>query len=308
MNDPGSENSPRGAHWLAVLNPTSGRGRAGRDRARIIATLRAHGVDAQLATSEYAGHAPALVQAALDEGVRHVLAIGGDGTVHEAVNAILLHGASSDVTFACLPVGTGNDWCRGLGIGAGYAEAAARCARSRTVRVDVGEARLGDGHVKYFANVCGAGFDAHVVQRLPDHRLGRLAYLATVVRALVHYRPQPMHLAGDAGRDDGRQFVVFACIGGYCGGGMRVAPGANSSDGLLDIVAVGDVGRLDALASLRRLFDGTIASHPKVRVQRTKRLTIETTTPIAIEADGELIGTTPVTLSVLPGALRVVVP
>jgi diacylglycerol kinase family enzyme len=106
---------------------------------------------------------------------------------------------------------------------------------------------------------------------------------------------------------EGRVFVAFACLGGYCGGGMHVAPTADLQDGAFDVVHVGDLGRLDVLVSLRRLFDGTVAAHPKVRTLRTASLTLDAPEPLAVEADGELIGTTPVTLSVLPGALRVIV-
>jgi len=295
------------ASWFVVLNPTSGRGQALRDRPRIDAALRAHGVAAQCATSGYAGHTPILVEQALSAGYRRVLAVGGDGTVHESVNAIVRQGLASEVTFASIPVGTGNDWARGLGLGGGYDQAADRCARMRTVRVDVGEARFDDGTVRYFANVAGAGFDAHVVERMPDRRFGRLAYLLGVLRALAGYRPPTMRLTDADSSEEARRFVVFACLGGYCGGGMHIAPQANPVDGLLDVVAVGELGRLDALLSLRRLFDGSIAEHAKVRILRVPQLRIEAPQPIAIEADGELIGRTPVTLSVLPGVLRVVV-
>ena len=291
-----------------MLNPIAGRGRALRDRARIEAALRACDLEVQFALSEYAGHALPLIKQALDRGERNVLAIGGDGTMHEAVNAILEHPAAAEVTLAPIPVGTGNDWCRSLQIPFDYTAIAARCARGRTAQVDVGEARLAnDVRPRFFANVAGAGFDAYVLERMRDRRFGVLSYLVAVLRGLIGYRPQIMRVEQSGAAHEGRMFVTFVCLGAYCGGGMHVAPGADLRDGAFDVVLIGDLGRGDVLASLRRLFDGTIAAHPKVRTLRTTRVSISAPQPLAVEADGELIGQTPVALSVLPGALRVIV-
>src|SRR5437867_4933006 len=107
-----------------------------------------------------------------------VNATGGDGTMHEAVNAILQHAAADEVTLAPMPVGTGNDWCRCLQVPSDYATIAARCARGRTGVVDLGQARFASGALpRYFVNVAGAGFDTYVLERMPDRRFGALAYL-----------------------------------------------------------------------------------------------------------------------------------
>ncbi|HUL66242.1 MAG TPA: diacylglycerol kinase family protein [Burkholderiaceae bacterium] len=294
--------------WFAVLNPVSGRGRALRDRAHVESALRAHDLDVRIEMSRYAGHALPLLAQALDAGERNILAIGGDGTMHEAANAILQHPAASQVTLAPMPVGTGNDWCRFLGVSSDCAALAARCARGKTARFDIGVAAFSSSVPRrYFVNVAGAGFDAYVIERMRDRRFGALAYLVAVMRGLVGFRPQVMRLQADALSHEGRAFVTFVCVGAYCGGGMKVAPTADAHDGMFDVVQVGDLGRLDVLASLRRLFDGTIAAHPKVRTLRAASLTLDAPEALAVEADGELIGKTPVTLSVLPGALRVLV-
>lgn len=300
-------NSPAAGRWFAVLNPTAGRGHALRDRARIEASLRAQRLDISTALSEYPGHALPLIRNALDNGVRNIVAIGGDGTMHEAVNAILAHPDRSSVTFAPMPVGTGNDWCRCLRVPADYATVAAWCAGGRTTQVDIGEARFAnDALPHYFANVAGAGFDAYVLERMPDRRFGAAAYLLAVLRGLAGYRPRSMRVEAGASASEGRMFAAFVCLGQYCGAGMRIAPQADPRDGVFDLVLIGDLGRLDVLASLRRLFDGTIAAHPKVRTLRSSQVTIDAPQPLAVEADGELIGRTPVTLSVLRGALRLV--
>lgn len=274
--------------------------------------MRAAGLDVQLALSDYSRHVLPLVRRALDAGERNILAIGGDGTMHEAVNAILDHPAGATATLAAIPVGTGNDWCRGLGVPGDYHRAAACIAQARVVQLDAGRVVPRAGvPARWFANVAGAGFDAHVIENMPPRRFGRLAYLAGVLRGLAGYRPQPMRVTADGEVHEGPLFVAFCCLGRYCGAGMHVAPQADPADGRFDVVLIGDLSRLDVLASLRRLFDGTIGSHPKVHTLRAARVTIEPLTPdrpVGVEADGELIGGTPVALSVLPAALRVVLP
>ena len=295
--------------WFAVLNPISGRGAAARDRASIESAWRSHGLELQIAVSEYAGHALPLIAQALDAGARRIVAIGGDGTMQEAVNAIRQHGSADDVILAPMPVGTGNDWCRSLATPRDYRTVAAWCAAGKTRRVDIGFAEFADGDgSRHFVNVAGAGFDAYVIEQMPDRRFGVLAYLFAVLKGLAAYRPVAMRVRAESDTLDGRMFVAFACNGAYCGGGMHVAPPADLRDGLFDIVVIGDLGRLDVLASLRRLFDGTIAAHPRVKTLRAASLTIDGPERLAVEADGELVGHTPVTLRVLPRALTVIAP
>jgi diacylglycerol kinase (ATP) len=107
---------------------------------------------------------------------------------------------------------------------------------------------------------------------------------------------------------DEPMFLAFAALGRYCGGGMLVAPDASPGDGLFDVVTVGDVGKLELLVNLRRLFDGTLTGYHKVSVARTAQLRVESDPPSRVQADGELLGATPVTFSVLPGAASVIVP
>src|SRR5262249_28079158 len=153
---------------------------------------------------------------ALDAGERNILAVGGDGTMHEAVNAIFQHPARSSVTLAPLPVGTGNDWCRCLRVPVDYHAVAARCARGRTEQVDVGEARFASGAPpRYFVNVAGAGFDAYVIEHMSNRRFGVWSYLLAVLRGLTRYRPREMRLRHDGGEQSGRAFVTFVCLGSY---------------------------------------------------------------------------------------------
>lgn len=297
--------------WLAVLNPVSGGGRALREHGRIEGLLAARGLRFRIAVSEYAGHVTGLVDAALAAGCRQVVVAGGDGSLHQAANAILAQRGcpSHAVTLAALPVGTGNDWVKTLAIPRDWERAVDLIAGTRRRRIDAGRIDFDDGRPScHFMNVAGIGFDAEVVRRMPPNKRGALAYLSGVLGTLAGYRPVSPSLSGDIEADAEELFVLFACLGRYCGGGMHVAPSAQPDDGLFDVVRVRRLGRLEVLANLRRLYDGTLPAHPKVAIGPARRLRLQTPRPCAIQADGELVGETPATLSVLPGALTVVAP
>ena len=297
--------------WLLVLNPVSGRGAGLRHRARIERALRAQGIESRSAISEYAGHTEVLVAQAVAGGCRHIVVAGGDGSLSEAANGILRQTgvASHEVRLALVPVGTGNDWARMRAIPGDYAAAARLLARGRTVRQDAGVIEFPGGGRRYFVNVAGAGFDAAVLERLPGRRLGRLSYLVGLVRALMAYRPLPLRWLQRGGEAEAaaEAFVMFACIGRYCGGGMLVAPGASDSDGLLELVLIRHMSRFKVLRSLPSLFDGSIYGHPQVSHWTAAGMELIGPAGTSIEADGELVGRLPAVVGLRQCALSVVV-
>ena len=295
--------------WLVVANPISGQGRAMHHRHEIEAVLRRHGLLFDFAISERPGHAIELVAKAVEGGCRHVLAVGGDGTVNECANGIFRQQAAptAEVTLGVMPIGTGNDWARGLGIPKDYAEVSALMASATSRLHDVGIAEFNGGVTRHFVNVAGLGFDAHVVEALPDRTLGPMAYLVGLTKGLLSYDAVSLGLTFADRRIDTRAFVLFFAIGRYCGGGMNVAPQAKADDGLFDITLVQELSRWEVLKSLRRLFDGTLLTHPKVIALREATAQVEAG-PVPVEADGELIGRAPVRFSILPRALRVLAP
>lgn len=295
--------------WLVVANPISGQGRAMHHRHEIEAVLRRHGIEYDFAISEYPGHAVELAAQAVAGGCRHVLAVGGDGTVNECANGIFRQQAvpTAEVTLGVMPIGTGNDWARGLDLPKDYAEVAALMAAGTSRLHDVGVATFDDGGTRHFINVAGLGFDAHVVASLPDRTLGPLAYLVGLAKGLLSYHAVPLGLTFAGRRIDARAFVLFFAIGRYCGSGMNVAPRAEGDDGLFDITLVQELSRWEVLKSLRKLFDGTLLDHPKVIALREAEASVEAG-PVPVEADGELIGHAPVRFTLLPRSLRVLAP
>jgi YegS/Rv2252/BmrU family lipid kinase len=309
--------------WFAVLNPIAGGGRGLRGRARIERLLADAGVPFVPAVSEHAGQTIDLARVAAREGFRRFIAIGGDGTLNELLNGAFSGAGSSaggdasaggsnpadQVTLALVPVGRGDDWARTHRIPRRLEDSIRLVAAGRAVAHDVGVADFQrDGNRRLFLNVAGVGFDAHVVERTLATRLGPLTYLAGLVRGFATYAAPRMAVSADGLRLDEPLFVTFAAVGRYCGGGMQVAPGAATDDGLLDIVTIGEVGKLELVANLRRLFDGTLPDYKKVKTVRTARAQVATSPPARVQADGELLGEAPVTFSVLPRAVRVIVP
>jgi YegS/Rv2252/BmrU family lipid kinase len=303
--------SPR-TEWLAILNPVAGSGRALKDRARIEALLKAARVPFTLALSEHAGHAVELTAHGAREGYRRFIGIGGDGTLNQLVDGALGAGAIApgEMTLALIPVGRGNDWARTHAIPRTYSGAVAAIAGGRTHLQDAGLVRFeaGTHAARHFINVAGVGFDAHVVEQTLRGRLGALTYLWGLLRGFVTFQAPHLCVRTADFQAQGKMFLCFAALGRYCGGGMHIAPHAVGDDGLLDVVTVDEVGRGELLLNLRRLFDGTLTSYRKVKSTQAAWVQVESMPAAKVEADGELLGETPVTLSIVPAAVRVVVP
>jgi YegS/Rv2252/BmrU family lipid kinase len=304
--------APDPDRWFAILNPAAGGGRAWRDLGRIEACLRWQGIDWVTAVSERPGATIELTARASQEGYSRFLAIGGDGTLNEIVTGLFAgEPRPQGCTLGLIPVGRGNDWARTHRIPRGYAEAAALLRAGHAALHDVGVAELGPPARRLrrcFINVAGVGFDAYVVAQTRATRLGPFTYLAGLLRGFVGYRAPRLRLIAQGEDSEAPLFVAFAALGRYCGGGMHIAPQARTDDGLLDVTLIGEVGKLDLIVNLRRLFDGTILAYRKVRSLRVPRLEVSASEPVGVQADGEWIGETPAVFSVLPQALRVIVP
>ena len=291
--------------WFIVVNPASGGGRAARFRPQLVAALERAGMAYRCVESEGPGDATSLIARATDDGYRRLLAVGGDGTFNELVNGMLASGVPPrDCLVAAVAGGTGNDWSRAMAI-PDEADALLACMASATSRsADIGMAEDGNGMRMAFHNVAGAGLDAEVIRRTPKRVPRALAYSLGLVRTLAGYGAPEFELIVDRSSVRGRFLLVLASIGPRCGGGMRLAPDAVVDDGWLDLLTLDPLGFGSALARLPRLFDGRLRNDPAFHVVRCQTVTIDSDPPCGVEVDGQLFGTTPVTVTILPGALR----
>jgi YegS/Rv2252/BmrU family lipid kinase len=298
---------------VVIVNPRSGGGMSERRWASVLGPI-SDGLGAFDARfTEAPGHARAI---ALDEskaGRRLVVAMGGDGTISEVADGLVRAGGHTEM--GIIPRGTGGDFRRTLGIEKQLATAAERVRKSLPRNVDVGRisfvAHGGDEVSRHFINIASFGFSSVVAQRANDSskRLGgRVSFLSAVVRSLLTYDNAEVTMSVDGG-EARRMTVLLAAVGNgrFFGGGMKICPEARLDDGSFDLVAVGDLGRLETLAKLHRIYSGNHLSMKEVHSLRCRHLRVAPATAsdeIPVEVDGETPGHLPASFEIRQGALR----
>ena len=303
--------------WFVVVNPHAGGGKGHRHWPRIRAELERAGLSFEFALTEFRHHALQITQDAIKQGFRHFVAVGGDGTFNEVVNGMFGQTSvpTSSFRLAVVAVGTGNDWPRMYAHPRSYQQQVQAIADGHWVWQDVGVAEYCDAgatKTRYFVNSAGCGFEADVVDctnRLKDAgRKGALLYMLALLRTLAAHRSAHMHVLVDGQlKASCSTFSLTAGIGRYTGGGMRQAPFALPNDGLFDTTIIQRMSKLRVALNLPRLYNGTLLNHPKITGERGQQVHIESQPPVSIEADGESLGLTPITLSTKPLSLAVMV-
>jgi diacylglycerol kinase (ATP) len=267
-----------------IINPIAGlfrrRDQGLRRAAQARAVLAAAGVAADVWLTEGPGHARALAADAAARGTDLVCAWGGDGTVNEVASVL----AFGDAALAIVPAGSGNGLARALGIPREPGTALRHALSAPERRIDVGEIA---GHI--FFNVAGVGFDAHIASEFSrDHGTrGFRRYVRIVTRELFAYRPRSRRVAIEAIVTEHEAFMLTVANGPQWGNGAIVAPGARLDDGLLDLVTVEAPSRLQLLASLPRLFAGTLDRSPTVTIRKVAEARISGDVPLLFHFDGE---------------------
>ena len=327
---PSSSAAPRAAPAPRVaflLNPAAGNGSAARRRPALEAAIRAAGLDAEVHASTSAADAEPLARR-LAETFEAVVAVGGDGTIHDVANAL----AGTATLFGALPLGTGNDFARAVGmpsrLGAGVRAIAAALAAGSVRTLDAAVATWedagGESRRCVVTNAVGAGFDAAAAADAGRFKVlgGRTAYLVAVVRSLWAWRRPGVRVEvslGDAAGDSGGDRVVFRGALFLCevgngqavGGGFRLTPDARLDDGLLDVCVVRHAPPRRVLRILPTAFTGGHVRFPEVEMHRAARVTLRVLSgALPVHADGEAASAAAcvLTVEVWPGALRVLVP
>jgi diacylglycerol kinase (ATP) len=295
---------------VIIANPASGRGRSEAKLRGIETALREWGLEYRILPTTGPGHAAEAAAAALRDGDRFLVAAGGDGTVHEVVNGMFAgdRPIAPDAVLGVLAAGSGSDFVKSFGI-PGDAVRAARHLTGDAVRtIDVGKVTLADGAattVKYFSNIAEAGLGGAVVaraSRLPA-ALARARYFFGFWLTLPRFRPATVRLDADGQAFEWLAHNVVVANCRFYGGGMQISPKSEPDDGRLDVLVMTGP-KSDAYTTLPRMYRGTHLPHRNIAELRASRVTIETDVPFPIEADGEVLGTTPATFEVIPRALR----
>lgn len=291
---------------VVILNPTAGRYFARRHQETLQQILEQvcsrAGCSWRVEWTNAPGHAIQLARRAAETGAQIVVAAGGDGTCNEVANGLL----GTSARMGVIPLGTGNDFARHVGIPGDLRQAVETLVRGRAKRID-----LGMVNGRYFVNIAGCGLDAAVAQRVNQgfrYLRGTAAYVAALLQTLYTFRPTQMRVTVDGQRWEERAFLCTVANTDSYGGGMRIAPDASVEDGLLDVCVAGAVSKLELLWVFPRVYRGAHVTHPRFYLWKGRYVQVETDPPVPVLVDGDVLGSTPAVFTVHAQALEVVIP
>lgn len=290
-----------------LTNPASGHGSAPHAAERAITQLHKRGVDVVAIAGRDSAHARQLVEGALERGMDALVVVGGDGIISLALQVL----AQTEIPLGLIPAGTGNDHAREFGIPAKNPEAAADVIVDGVAdEVDLGRITGADGTDRWFGTVMAAGFDSLVTDR--TNRMtwphGRMRYNLAMVAEISKLRLLPFRLSFDGGAqvDTELTLAAFGNTKSY-GGGMKICPGADPRDGLLDATMVASASRTRLIRLFPTVFNGTHVDLDEVDTKRARTIAVDSP-GINAYADGEYVCPLPVEVSAVPRALKILRP
>lgn len=248
------------------------------------------------------------------DGHRHLMVLGGDGTLNEVVNGICESGvALNEVYLAVMPVGRGNDWARTHNFSTEIGQNLEIFLKGNFMQHDIGVVKTLEHDVekahRYFINIAGFGFDAEVIHDVTHnkpHFLGISVYVLSLIRCLFRYKSQQVDINGSDFHFKDKSFLMVAGICQYNGGGMRQVPMAVPDDRKLDVVVVPNVRGITVVANVGRIFKGThIQSIKGILTYQTDRLKVNSDTLLRSEVEGELLSTGDYRVELVPQTLNV---
>jgi diacylglycerol kinase (ATP) len=295
------------SHVTVLTNPMSGHGNAPHAAERAVARFQELGIDVAGIVGRDAAHARELVDEALTRETDALVVVGGDGVIRLALQAL----ARTDIPLGIVPAGTGNDHAREYHLPTADPVAAVDViAAGHTETVDLGHIQGADGTSTWFGTVAATGFDSLVSDRV--NRMswphGRMRYNVALVAEISRLRPLPFRMVLDGEREivTDLTLAAFGNTRSY-GGGMLICPGANHSDGLLDITMVHSSSRTKLIRLFPTVFKGTHVNLDAVTTDRARTITVESP-GINAYADGDYVCPLPAEISAVPGALKILVP
>jgi YegS/Rv2252/BmrU family lipid kinase len=294
--------------FFAIVNPAAGGGRSAKLAGPAIARLREKGLHVDVIASTGPGHAAELAHEAYDQGYRRFIAVGGDGTIHEILNGIFTHaGAKARISLGFLPLGTGNSFLRDFAQNGGEAALQA-LLENRKRPIDLLRLTHATGEI-YAFNLLSVGFTADVATLTNRYfkPLGSFGYLLGVFVRVVQLRRRAFALRCDDDKNWDERRCLFLTFNNskYTGGTMLIAPQSDPTDGLIEFVRWGPIGRLGLLRMLPKLYDGTHVQHPLASRRAVRHVEFNLPEPVDVMIDGEIATLECRSLDVIPGALDV---
>jgi YegS/Rv2252/BmrU family lipid kinase len=299
-----------------ILNPTAGAGRARRLQSRILSKLAARfGPHYTLYVTQRPGDATASATAAVAAGATLVVAVGGDGTIHEIVNGLLRAEAYRDARchLGIVDCGTGSGLAQSLALPATLDAQLDLLTLPHSIAIDVGHVVCHDEYgrpmERWLASECQVGIGGVVVAGVrPSLKRfgGSIAFGAVALREILRYRATSLTVSYSGNGSTTLPLLGLVIgNGSVCAGGMRLTPSARLDDGLFDVLAIHDMGVLARLRSFPRVYAGRHVRSPRFSLQRSRHLTVSAEPPAPVSTDGEFLGFTPCRVTLLPSALRI---
>lgn len=309
--------------WLIVVNVFAASRKAGELWRRAESLLKHQGISYECRYTGDSGNACRVAEDASREGYRKFVAVGGDGTVHDVLNGIMtfVDALGSEVRLedfylSVLPMGSGNDWVKSLGIskevkGIVGLMASGSFGRQDVVKVSIMDETGNAKAVSYMANVGGVGIDADVCRIVNVNKKmgmsGKILYVKALIQCLIHRKPVTARVLCDGVEVfHGKYFSIAFGIGKYSGGGMRQTSDAVMDDGFLDMTLIPELGMLKIAKEAPKLFTGTFTRIPELVTKRCRNIVVmpEGGQPY-VEVDGEVIGAAPVCLEIMGSQINV---
>ncbi|WP_165731387.1 diacylglycerol kinase family protein [Polaribacter sp. 20A6] len=296
--------------WFIIANPISGNRNFSKQWKEIQQLLNNKKIDFSFAFTKFSKHEIELVDTAIQQGFRNIISIGGDGTLHNIVNGIMMqrYAKTSDITIAVIPQGTGNDWIKTYNIPNNVKKAIEIIHKKNIILQDIGVLET-DNSTVFFNNVAGLGYDGYIVNKLKTLKsFGSLAYILSGIAGLLFYKKTVFKIIfNDKVLETNCLMTVFG-ICKFSGGGMQFTKNVNSTDGLLDVTIAKNLNMFDLILNLPKLYSGKIVDHKKLETYKTKAIRVvpKTAKPF-IQADGEVIGTGEVQVKIIEKAINFVV-
>jgi diacylglycerol kinase (ATP) len=294
--------------FFAIVNPAAGGGRSEKLAAPALARLREGGLHIDVIASTAPGHAAQLAREAFEQGYRRFIAVGGDGTAHEMLNGVFSAGAAQRrISLGFLPLGTGNSFLRDFTTDGAEASLQAILAGRRR-SVDLMKLTHSGGEI-YSFNLLSIGFTADV-GALTNRRfkgLGQLGYLLGVFVCVAQLNRRVFALRCDDDKEWDERRCLFLTFNNskYTGGTMMIAPDADPSDGTIEFVRWGPIGRLGLVRMLPKLYDGTHVKHPLASRRAVRHVEFNVPVPVDVMIDGEIVSLQCQALDILPAAMDV---
>ena len=297
--------------WFIIANPIAGKQKFSKQWKEIQQLLNSKNIDYSFVFTQFSKHEIELVQNAIQQGFRNIISVGGDGTLHNIVNGVMMqrYVKSSDITIAVLPIGTGNDWIKTYNIPNNIKKAIDIISERKTILQDIGQIEIATGKISYFNNVAGLGYDGYIAKKLQElKRLGSISYLIAGIYGFLFYKKSIFKIAMNQTIIETTCLMTMVSICKFSGGGMQFSKKGDPIDGLFDITIVKNITLLDLILNIKKLYNGKIVAHPKVATYKTNKIIVDpqNSKPF-IQADGELIGTGTATFSLIEKGIHFVI-